>query len=343
MIQRVLMHCKCTQNTRNHHGKSSLAINLFHCLCLRMRFRNLIVPVCVLFACTGSAQPVFDVAHLNGIEMPVQGSGSGNADSLKPQIRNVHAFLQIPLDLSPRTTLIVFPYFEQKSFAYPRISSEQTSFPFIPSDFSCYAFTLTGRHTFADTSWRLFTAFSVRHYGEQGLSPGKGSIIPAGAAFFERRFSRDFALRAGLFLSREYFGNLWLPLVGFNWKASDRLWCWGLLPRFAVADYRINSWWHVCLHFRGINESYLFAERADGRQGWLALQEGQLRLGQEFYLPKTPMVFTMDVGHTVNRTLRAYDPSLAEEMETKPSDGLFFRLSLVWRLHLDDRFGKQEL
>jgi len=50
----------------------------------------------------------------------------------------------------------------------------------------------------------------------------------------------------------------------------------------------------------------------------------------------------MDVGHTVDRTLRSYDPIIAKEMETKPSDGLFFRLSLVWRLLLDERFGKQD-
>jgi hypothetical protein len=304
-----------------------------------MRLHDLILLVCITGTTHVTAQPVFDLAHLNVINMPVGGSVSGNSDSLKPEIKNLHAFLQLPIDLSQRNTLIVFPYFEQKSFDYPRASTGDLNSAFTPTLFTCYAFTLTNRHTFADTTWRLFTAFSVRHYGENGLTPGAGSITPAGAAFIERRFSRDFALRAGLFVSREYFGNLWLPLAGFNWKASDRLWCWGLLPRFAVADYRIKNWWHMCLHFRGINESYLFAENA-GPQRWLAIQEGQVRLSQEFYVPKTPLVFTVDAGHTVNRSMRANDSLSEDQMEIKPTDGIFFRLSLAWRLQTDDRFEK---
>lgn len=307
-----------------------------------MRFPGLILLIGILCSCTIAAQPVFDLAHLNGIIMPVRVKDSTNPDSLKPEIRNLHAFLQVPLVLSQKNSLLISPYFEQKSFAFPLLPEGEQASPFLPADFSCYALTITNRHTFADSSWRLFTAISVRHYGETGMMPAAANITTAGAAFVEKRFNGDLSLRAGLFLSREFFGNLWLPLAGFNWRASDRLWCWGLLPRFAVADYRVNNWWHMCLHFRGINESYLYLARTD-RHGWLALQEGQLRLAQEFYLPKTPLVFSVDAGHTVNRTMRAYDPGSAKEVKIKPTNGVLVRMSLVWRLRMDERFGKPDL
>lgn len=306
-----------------------------------MRFRDLVLLMVISCPLSLWAQPVFDVAQLNGITMPVSGDGAGMADTLKPGIRDLQALLQLPLDLDRRNTLIVSPFFQQKSFAFPRIDSGKKTTPFLPADFTCYSFNLIYRRAFADTSWRLFTAFSVRHYGESGMGPGDGSITPAGAVFLERRFSRDFSIRAGGSLSREYFGMLWMPLVGFSWRASDRLWCWGLLPRFAVADYRLNEWWHMCLHFRGVNESYLYSERVEDRRGWLAIQEGHLRLAQEIHIPGTPLVWSLDVGYTVNRRMRAYDPSNAQEMESTPENGVIYRTSLAWRLRLDERFGRE--
>lgn len=106
---------------------------------------------------------------------PNAGAGGGFGQS-----RFTHAFLRLPLNLSPRNTLILLPYSEYKSFAFPRVTDNRRGTPFIPADFNCYALTLTHRHTFADSSWRLFTVFSVMHYGDTGLAGSPGRTITAG-------------------------------------------------------------------------------------------------------------------------------------------------------------------
>ena len=61
-----------------------------------------------------------------------------------------------------------------------------------------------------------------------------------GALFIENyKLNSKIQLKAGLYFNKEAFGNFFVPLIGLDWKASDRLYCYGILPTNYKIEYAI--------------------------------------------------------------------------------------------------------
>ncbi|MBL0096727.1 MAG: hypothetical protein IPP46_09700 [Bacteroidetes bacterium] len=298
-----------------------------------MQFRLFIVALCFLSASL-KAQPVFDV-----FQFQYQYS---NPTTLlnKPEGRDAvlnffQSQLNLPVKISPRDVLVLNPSYERRRI---NTGSNNLLSPHGPTykelDFQSLSFTVSHQHTFSDTTAQLLAAAAIRHYADIRLSPSEHTLTPAFALLYSKRTSQRFAWKLGAYYSKEFFGNLWLPLVGFDWKISNRLWCWGILPRYAVMDYTITPYWHSCINYKGVTDSYRLPE-----EDWFSIVEGQLRWSNDFYIPRTGLMMTVDVGHSIARKFTAYEATRFSKDKSKEIDGFILRAAIVWRVVLNKSFS----
>lgn len=74
----------------------------------------------------------------------------------------------------------------------------------------------------------------------------KDAIVPkdwqyGALAITKYQLNAKIQLKAGLYYNREAFGNFFIPLLGIDWKASERLNFYGILPSNYTIEYQIFS------------------------------------------------------------------------------------------------------
>lgn len=274
-------------------------------------------------------QPVFDVMSLQYQHIPSSNFLSNQNDG-KSDINYFQSQLNIPWKWNRKNTLIVNPQYETRHVTYKPIADPSSSTTLHLQSFSLM---LSNQYILNDTNQQLLFAAGIRHYASTELTASENTITPAFAAMYAKRESTSFAWKLGAYYSKEMFGNFWLPLLGFDWKASDRFWCWGILPRFAVFDYTVMPNWHSSIVYKGVNDSYRLPN-----DDWFLIGEGQLRWANDFYIPKTSLMFTVDIGHSVSRQFQFYNAERFAKLKQTPTDGLILKLGLTYRVVTDKRF-----
>ena len=267
------------------------------------------------------AQPVFDVVQVTTLQAP---SGNIN-EKTDNEIRSFLGQANVPVQWDQRHTTIINAAYEERTFTMASIDFDRR--------FLSASVLLNHRIILSDTTKQFLFAAAIRHYGEDDLSPSGRTLTPAFATLYGKQINERLMLRLGAYYSREFFGNFWLPLVGIDWRASSRLWCWGILPRYAVADYALSKRVHACLFYKGTTDSYRI-QRAD----YFAIIEGQIRIGLEYYIPRTKFVLTADAGHSVARQFLLSDKTSDRGNELEPSDSWLFRLGIQMRIITNKRF-----
>lgn len=284
-----------------------------------MKRWHTILLLCFSFNCC--AQPVFDVIQITGLQSP---AGSAPVEN-RNAIRSLLAQANVPVQWNARNTTVINPSYEERSFEIAALNFHRR--------FYSTALLINHRLVLNDTTRHFLFAGALRHYSEADLSPSNRTLTPAFAALYGKQLNERVTLRFGAYYSREFFGNFWLPLIGFDWRASSRLWCWGILPRYAVADYAITRHLHACLFYKGTTDSYRI-QRSD----YFAIIEGQLRIGLEYYIPRTKFVITTDAGHSAARQFLWYDNVTENERTLDPSDGWLFRAGIQYRIITNSNF-----
>jgi hypothetical protein len=126
--------------------------------------------------------------------------------------------------------------------------------------------------------------------------------------------SENFRYKFGLYYNREFFGNFFVPLVGVDWKVSDRFSIYGTLPNsmkfsYSLAPSRINAG----LAFRSMTRSF----RGQDVNTFVRYNELQLKAFFDFYITPKNVVF-VEGGYFLGKT-----PLLYKNNDTKnsvPSD-----------------------
>ncbi|MCX6256764.1 MAG: DUF6268 family outer membrane beta-barrel protein, partial [Bacteroidia bacterium] len=86
-----------------------------------------------------------------------------------------------------------------------------------------------------------------------------------GAVLFTKKYSDQFKLKYGLYFNQEYFGPYFVPLLGFDWRLSDKWWLYGLLPGDATLDYKTGQHSSAGLTFQAESTTMLFKGPASYR------------------------------------------------------------------------------
>lgn len=297
-----------------------------------------------LFSISARCQPYLNIANFQfgKYEPSMVYKGSNDWETTTDYI---DFNINLPIRFNAKKLLLISPRWMQKSyFSESPIIQNITNSTSVMVDgtstfnstYNTLMFPVSWIQTLKDTTKKIVISGIYRFNYEKRLNPSGSNDQIGGAIIYSKKYSKKFGWQAGLYYNRETFGDLFLPLVGVDWHPTDRLFCWVLLPQYAVIDYMIVPTFHVGFGVRGIQESYTEI----GQQNYFSFSEGHLRLYADYYIPKTSFVLTLEVGNTVAREFTFFNNDLKNNSETKinPTESIFSRVGIAYRIVTDKAF-----
>ena len=147
--------------------------------------------------------------------------------------------------------------------------------------------------------------------------------------------SGNIQIRAGLYYSREFFGNFFMPLVGLDWKINSRWQMYGTMPSNYRIECRLSKNVSTGIGFRSFQRSF----RLSGSFGndFIRVKENQVKLFLDAYVYKN-LVVVFDVYRSIGYQLPRNDyrkPSLEKPgiNALRPfSDNFGFTLGFAYRI-----------
>lgn len=153
-----------------------------------------------------------------------------------------------------------------------------------------------------------------------------------GIGLVTRVFSKTFQVRGGLYYNSDFWGHFFMPLVGVDWKVSERFRMYGTLPGNYRFEYNVKNKFFTGLGFRSAQRSFRLEGKYD--DDFVRVRENQLKIFVEgFVIGK--ILIGIDVYRSINYNLIRYDyfktktekPGLNVFTKSKDAYGLTFNLA----------------
>jgi hypothetical protein len=111
-------------------------------------------------------------------------------------------------------------------------------------------------------------------------------------------------IKYGIYYNREFFGNLIVPLFGVDWKVSDRLYIYGVLPTNYKVEYNIiKNKLYTGFNLKFFTRSY----RLSQLQGndYVRYNETQIKLFIDYFAYKKILLFA-ELGYSLGKNPLQY-------------------------------------
>jgi hypothetical protein len=151
--------------------------------------------------------------------------------------------------------------------------------------------------------WK-FTGLVIPKIAGADLGASFSDVFQIGVySLFTVTESEKFRYKFGLFYNSELFGNFFVPLVGIDWKVSDRFSLYGTLPQsfrasYAIVPARVNAG----LAFRSMVRTF----RGEDNNTFVRYNELQFKTFFDFYLTPKNVVF-IEGGYFLGKTPLLYN------------------------------------
>ncbi|HUQ97531.1 MAG TPA: DUF6268 family outer membrane beta-barrel protein, partial [Chitinophagaceae bacterium] len=180
-------------------------------------------------------------------------------------------------------------------------------------------------------NWTATFLFLPRWNGSETYS-FKNKLLPAGAVLASRKLSADFTYKFGVYYHNEYYGNIFIPLFGLDWKINPTLSLFGILPGSLTLEKKVTPAFYYGAAFRALTASYEYADS----KNFIRIDENQLQAFADVYLAKH-VVLNAEVGHSVLRRFRTGNihGSPKYELTDKFQDNMLLRVGLAYRVRFD--------
>ena len=205
----------------------------------------------------------------------------------------VNAF--IPKVLKNGNTFFVRAHYEKLSMRRDLLSADYSSIT-LPA----------GMQVQLKNSKLKFTGLIIPKIASADLGAAFSDIFQIGVySLFTVTESDKFRYKFGLYYNREFFGNFFVPMVGVDWKVSNRFSIYGTLPNsmkfsYALHPKRINGG----LAFRTMARSF----RGEDVNTFVRYNELQLKAFFDFYITPKNVVF-VEGGYFLGKTPLLYNNS----------------------------------
>lgn len=163
----------------------------------------------------------------------------------------------------------------------------------------------------------------------------------AGIFLATYRHSEVLKYKFGLYYSREFFGNFFMPLLGVDWRASERLNIFGVIPGSMHIEYQLGERFYTGLAYRSVNGSYRLSDLSSEyyvREGDTFWAHNQLKAFFDYY-PWKNIVLGTGIGVTSWRQYDLYDKNdnISNRTPVYQSfkDGLFLHVKMAYRVRMD--------
>lgn len=136
------------------------------------------------------------------------------------------------------------------------------------------------------------------------------SFQMGGLVLLSVKHTENFKLKYGLYYNQEFFGPLIVPIVGLDWKVSERMRIFGNLPINATGEYTVSKRFSTGIYFNANTASYLY----DKQKTYIHKSTLELSAFGDLYLTKT-LVFQTKLGYTFGREFNLF--GLSDKIDAK--------------------------
>ena len=276
-----------------------------------------------------ASQPIFDVLNIKYQYFPNQ--YFKNASDKKTD-SEFDATLMIPLIQKDSNAILA-------GVNYRRINSNDELHMFGLHSFGLF---IGYDYKWKNKKWSTTGIFIPKISADEFSLRGK-NVQYGGVVLFKYKHTIKIHYHLGLYYNRELFGNYFIPLIGINWRASDRITVYGNLPAAINMEYKISSSFYTGISY----VSFTSTTSLHNNFGELFLKEGdkpigyaQLRLFLNWYIREKIVLF-LDPGVTYNRKYSLYTYS-DEKFNfnsagslSKTKNGFFVMAGVAYRIRLD--------
>ena len=205
--------------------------------------------------------------------------------------------------------------------------------------------TLTGRIGYRKSLGEGNSMTLLFQYRRSGsLADGVSNASqPGGVFLYEQRKSEILSIRYGAYYSREFFGPLLVPILGFDWKISDKWYAYANLPITGTLDYEVSNSFHTGFTYIGLVSSFQLPNT--GTETYIHTASTDLTLYGDWYL--TPnIVLQGKLGRSMGRFFRQYEADdkiglmlsalrlrdKREQINPEIGDGWIVEIKLIFRV-----------
>lgn len=278
----------------------------------------------LILLCTAQqlwAQPYLDVATIKYQYSPDAG---GFRRGLKPNhFTYGTAGVNLPVVFKDSSVLVFSPLVEKWEI-------RSKALPGLPATFNGLAFSIAFIKPL-NTIWTATFLAASRWNGSETYS-FKYKLLPAGAILFSRKKTEAFTYKFGLYYHQQFYGNIFVPLFGFDWKINPALQLFGILPGSLTLEKKVSRAFYYGAAFRALTVSYEY----DDSKKFIRIDENQVQAFADFYLSKN-LVLNAECGHSVLRRFRTgvINDNRKYATRDKFNDNLLLRLAVAYRVRFD--------
>ena len=145
-------------------------------------------------------------------------------------------------------------------------------------------------------------------------------------------------LKAGLYYNREAFGNFFVPLAGLDWKVTDRINLYGILPTsYKIEFILIRDKLYSGLNFKSVTRSFRLSMVQN--HDYVRYDEMQLKIFLDYFLYKKILLFG-EIGYAIGKTPLQYLSGTKKNTEknqvyTPLKNGLVLNIGIAYRMRFD--------
>ncbi|PHN03696.1 aminotransferase class V-fold PLP-dependent enzyme [Flavilitoribacter nigricans] len=227
----------------------------------------------------------------------------------------------LPFELKKNTYILFSPSFEEwqldqkdPEYTYPRLQSLVLPVGFILP--------------FNESKWSVTAMLINRWNGNAFFVDNTHQIGGATYVSYQRKEDQKFSL--GVYVNNEFFGLFVMPLFGIDWQIDDNNYLFGLLPGRLSYEHKFNKTWYGGFTFRAPTNSFR-APNSGSR--YIRLDDNQLSLFVDYYLLEN-ICLTLEPGVGIFRKIRTGVEERTYLTNVNWGDGLFFRVSMAYRIRL---------
>lgn len=122
-----------------------------------------------------------------------------------------------------------------------------------------------------------------------------------GGVFLEHFVPNDkVKIKAGLYYNREAFGNLFVPLVGVDWKVNDRINLYGILPtNYKVEFNLLKNKLYAGMNLKFFTRSFRLSQTYN--YDYVRYDESQVKIFVDYFVVPKVLLFA-EVGYSIGRS-----------------------------------------
>jgi hypothetical protein len=298
--------------------------------------RLILILNCLLISGVAFSQPFIDLLNIQYTRTSVSKLYKGKDEFKVNHEWKSYAF-NAPIKLNEKKLLLISPeinnkIYQQTDSTFTKQQNGSTTiaaYSRFHAHYISYALPITLIHKFENEN-SLSATFVYRQNKVFENSFGWTTDQLGGAVLYTKTYSNKFKLKGGLYYNREFWGNYIMPLLGFEWKASKNIYCWGLLPNSTTIDVSFNKL-HTGFAYRGIEESY-----SESYNSYFHDREGHVKLYLNYYLinqkQKIGIVLLAEGGQSLSRLYEFKAASSDNIAKYHPAENYFIRIGVAVRL-----------